>query len=134
LLKARKKGKQIKKVPPVETKGADAKKEPKPYKKLLIQLQLRRGLIDVHKIDNKYLFEIPDSILGSEMMTITRYSKTPAGGIFGGEEVNRQVVRWDKANNILPTYVIMSPDENKPMAQAVKNSTSDPIIGNYDVL
>jgi hypothetical protein len=27
----------------------------------------------------------------------------------------------------------MSPDENKPMAQAVKNSTSDP-IGNYDVL
>jgi hypothetical protein len=26
----------------------------------------------------------------------------------------------------------MSPDENKPMAQAVKNSTSDPI--NYDVL
>jgi hypothetical protein len=30
------------------------------------------------------------------MMTITRYSKTPAGGgIFGGE-VNRQVVRWEK--------------------------------------
>jgi hypothetical protein len=27
----------------------------------------------------------------------------------------------------------MSPDENKPMAQAVKK-TSDPIIGNYDVL
>jgi hypothetical protein len=28
------------------------------------------------------------------MMTIT---KTPAGGgIFGGEEVNRQVVRWEK--------------------------------------
>jgi hypothetical protein len=46
----------------------------------LIQLQLRKRLIDVHKIDNKYLFEIPDSILGSEMMTITRYSKTPAGG------------------------------------------------------
>jgi hypothetical protein len=30
------------------------------------------------------------------MMTITRYSKTPAGGgIFGGEEVNRQV-GWEK--------------------------------------
>jgi hypothetical protein len=29
---------------------------------------------------------------------------------------------------------MLSPDENKPMAQAVKNSTSDPIIGNYDVL
>ena len=73
-------------------------------------------------------------------MTITRYSKTPAGGgIFGGEEINRQVVRWEKGlnNNILlrsVTYVIMSPDTDKPMAQAVKNSTSDPIIGNYDIL
>ena len=125
----------------VDTKANDAKKEPKPYKKVIDSSAVtQRGLIDVHKIDNKYLFEIPDSILGSEMMTITRYSKTPAGGgIFGGEEINRQVVRWEKGlnNNILLrsiTYVIMSPDEDKPMAQAVKNSTSDPIIGNYDVL
>jgi hypothetical protein len=35
------------------------------------------------KVGNKYLFEIPDSILGSEMMTITRYSLY-GGGIFGG--------------------------------------------------
>ncbi|MFV8370701.1 zinc-dependent metalloprotease [Flavobacterium sp. LB2R40] len=125
----------------VDSKSADAKKEPKPYLKVIDSSAVtQRGLIDVHKVDNKYLFEIPDSILGSEMMTITRYSKTPAGGgIFGGEEINRQVVRWEKGlnNNILLrsiTYVIMSPDEDKPMAQAVKNSTSDPIVGNYDVL
>jgi hypothetical protein len=125
----------------VDTKAADAKKEPKPYKKVIdTSAVTQKGLIDVHKIDNKYLFEIPDSLLGSEMMTITRYSKTPAGGgIFGGEEINRQVVRWEKGlnNNILLrsiTYVIMSPDEDKPLAKAVKNSTSDPIIGNYDVL
>jgi hypothetical protein len=125
----------------VEAKSADTKKEPKPYKKIIDSTAVtQRGLIDVHKMDNKYLFEIPDSILGLEMMTITRYSKTPAGGgIFGGEEVNRQVVRWEKGlnKNILLrsiTYVIMSPDEDKPMAQAVKNSTSDPIVGNYDIL
>lgn len=124
-----------------EAKPADGKKEPKPYKKVIDSTAVtQKGLIDVHKMDNKYLFEIPDSLLGSEMMTITRYSKTPAGGgIFGGEEINRQVVRWEKGlnNNILlrsVTYVIMSPDEDKPMAQAVKNSNSDPIVGNYDVL
>jgi len=119
----------------------DVKKEPKPYKKVIDSTAVtQKGLIDIHKIKDKYLFEIPDSLLGSEIMTITRYSKTPAGGgIFGGEEINRQVVRWEKGlnNNILlrsVTYVIMSPDEDKPMAQAVKNSTSDPIIGNYDIL
>jgi hypothetical protein len=119
----------------------DGKKEPKPYKKVIDSTAVtQKGLIDIHKINDKYLFEIPDSLLGSEIMTITRYSKTPAGGgIFGGEEINRQVVRWEKGltNNILlrsVTYVIMSPDGDKPMAQAVKNSTSDPIIGNYDIL
>ena len=128
----------------VETKAPeskDGKKEPKPYKKVIDSTAVtQKGLIDIHKINDKYLFEIPNSLLGSEIMTITRYSKTPAGGgIFGGEEINRQVVRWEKGlnNNILlrsVTYVIMSPDEDKPMAQAVKNSTSDPIIGNYDIL
>jgi hypothetical protein len=125
----------------VDPKAADAKKKPKPYKKVIDSTAVtQKGLIDVHQIDNKYLFEIPDSLLGSEMMTITRYSKTPAGGgIFGGEEINRQVVRWEKGlnDNILLrsiTYVIMSPDEDKPMAKAVQNSTADPIVGNYDVL
>ena len=139
---SRKKRKEDKNaVTKVEPKATDAKKEPKPYKKVIDSTAVtQKGLIDVHKIDNKYLFEIPDSILGSEIMTITRYTKTPAGGgIFGGEEINRQVVRWEKGlnNNILLrsiTYVIMSPDGDKPLAQAVKNSTSDPIIGNFDVL
>ncbi|MGZ9675549.1 zinc-dependent metalloprotease [Flavobacterium sp. GNP001] len=122
-------------------KPAEGKKEPKPYKKVIDSTAVtQKGLIDVHKADNKYLFEIPDSLLGGEIMTITRYSKTPAGGgIFGGEEINRQVIRFEKGpnNNILMrsvTYVIMSPDQDKPLAQAVKNSTADPIIGNFDVL
>jgi hypothetical protein len=97
-------------------------------------------LIDVHKIKDKYLFEISDSLIGKEIMTITRYSKTPAGGgVFGGEEINRQVVRFEKGlnDNILLrsiTYVIMTPDTDKPISQAVKNSSADPIIANYDIL
>ena len=40
---------------------------PKPYKKVIDSSAVtQKGLIDVHKIDNKYLFEISDSILGSE--------------------------------------------------------------------
>jgi hypothetical protein len=62
LLKARKKRKQIKKVPKWKLKVL-TKKEPKPYKKVIDSTAVtQRGLIDVHKVDNKYLFEIPDSI------------------------------------------------------------------------
>ena len=124
-----------------DAKRPDAKKEPKPYKKVIDSTAVtQRGLIDVHKVGDKYLFEIADSLIGKEIMTITRYSKTPAGGgIFGGEEVNRQVIKFEKGlnHNILVrsvTYVISTPDEDKPMTKAVKNSSADPIIGNYDVL
>ncbi|MCA1965914.1 MAG: zinc-dependent metalloprotease [Flavobacterium sp.] len=124
-----------------DAKKPDAKKEPKPYKKVIDSTAVtQNGLIDVHKIGEKYLFEISDSLIGKEIMTITRYSKTPAGGgIFGGEEVNRQVVRFEKGQNntILLrsiTYVIMTPDEDKPITKSVKNSSADPIIGIYDIL
>ncbi|MDP5002131.1 MAG: zinc-dependent metalloprotease [Flavobacterium sp.] len=124
-----------------EAKKPDSKKEPKPYKKVIDSTAVtQKGLIDVHKVADKYLFEISDSLIGKEIMTITRYSKTPAGGgIFGGEEINRQVVRFEKGQNntiILRsiTYVIMTPDEDKPITQSVKNSSADPIIGIYDIL
>ncbi len=67
----------------VDAKATDAKKEPKPYKKVIDSSAVtQKGLIDIHKIDNKYLFEVSDSILGSEMMTITRYSKTQLEEVF----------------------------------------------------
>lgn len=140
------KKKKDKKKPTTETiasdvKKPDAKKEPKPYKKVIDSTAITQdGLIDVHKVGEKYLFEISDSLIGKEIMTITRYSKTPAGGgIFGGEEVNRQVIKFEKGlnHNILVrsvTYVISTPDEDKPITKAVKNSSADPIIGNYDIL
>ncbi len=141
---AQKKDKKNKKnAPPAaaEAKKPDAKKEPKPYKKVIDSTAItQKGLIDVHKVGDKYLFEISESLIGKEIMTITRYSKTPAGGgIFGGEEINRQVVRFEKGMNntmILRsiTYVIMTPDEDKPITKSVKNSNADPIIGIYDIL
>ena len=124
-----------------EAPKPDAKKGPKPYNKVIDTTAVtQKGLIDIHKMDAKYLFEIPATLLDTEIMTITRFSKTPAGGgIFGGEEVNRQVIQFEKGlNNTLLlrsiSYVIMSPDEDKPLAQAVKNSSTNPIIGSYDIL
>ena len=126
---------------PITPKKPDTpKKGPKPYKEVIDSTaQSQKGMMTVHKMDDKYFFEIPDSLIGRDIMAITRYTKTPAGGgIFGGEEVNRQVVKWEKGltNNILLrsiTQVIMSPDSTKPIYQAVKNSSADPIIGNFEI-
>jgi GNAT superfamily N-acetyltransferase len=117
------------------------KKGPKPYKDVIDSTaKTKVGLHTVHKVSDKYYFEIPDSLLGREIIAVTRYSKVPAGGgVFGGEEVNRQVIRWEKGpnNNLLLrslTYVMMSPDSTKPIAQSVANSNVDPIIANFEIL
>src|SRR5690606_24554994 len=117
------------------------KKGPKPYKEVIDSTaKTKVGLHTVHKVGDKFYFEIPDSLIGRDIIAVTRYSKVPAGGgVFGGEEVNRQVVKWEKGpnNSILlrsVSYLIMSPDSTKPIAQSVANSNVDPIVGNFEIL
>ena len=46
----------------------------------------RNGLFHVTKMKNEWFFEIPDSLIGREFLTTTRYTSTPSGiGKFGGE-------------------------------------------------
>ncbi|MCF0062097.1 zinc-dependent metalloprotease [Dyadobacter chenwenxiniae] len=118
----------------------DRKKGPKAFKDLIDTSAVsQKGMISVHKMDDKWYFEIPDSLLDKDIMAVTRYAKTAAGGgIFGGEEVNRQMIRWEKGmdHNLLlrsVTVVVASPDSTKPIFQAVKNSNSDPIIGVFEI-
>lgn len=114
--------------------------KPKPYKDVITKkAKTQKGLITVHKIDEKYYFEVADSIIGREIMAVTRYAKTAAGGgIFGGEQINEQVIKFEKGpgNKLFirsVIYVIASADSTKPMFQAVKNSSSDPIIASFDI-
>ncbi len=126
---------------PTAGTSAAAKAAPKPYREVITaKAKTNRGLITSHLLDDKWYFEIPDSLLGRELMTVTRYAKTAAGGgIFGGEEVNRQVVRWEKGpeNKLFlrsVTYTAVSTDSSdKPMFQSVKNSSAEPIVGVFDV-
>lgn len=117
-----------------------AKNGVKPYASVITKAaKSKKGLFAVHQVDDKWYFEINDSLFGREIMTVTRYSKTVAGsGSYGGEEVNSQVIKWEKGqqNKIYLksiTYVSTSEDSTKPIFTAVKNSNADPIIGVFDI-
>ncbi|MFN4084474.1 MAG: zinc-dependent metalloprotease [Spirosomataceae bacterium] len=125
---------------PPAKKPEAPKKGPKSFKEVIDSTAVtQKGLMNVHKVADKWYFEVADSLLGRDIMTITRYAKTAAGaGVFGGEEVNRQVIRWEMgpSDNLFMrsvTYVLMSPDSTKPIAQAVKNSSADPIVASFEI-
>ncbi len=113
---------------------------PKPFKEVITSKAVSAsGLFTVHRVEDKWYFELPDSILNKDIMAITRFSKVAAGGAaYGGELVNQQVIRWEKgpSNNMfmrVVTTVSVAKDSASPIFQAVRNSNLDPIGAAFDV-
>jgi hypothetical protein len=60
----------------------------------------------IHKVDDRYLAEIPNSLLGRDMLVVNRIVKAPGGpsalkllgGVFSytGDEIGHSVIRFDK--------------------------------------
>jgi len=99
------------------------------------------GLFNTYKVDNKYYYEIPDSLLGREMEVITRFLKTPAnlkvfGQQYGGEEANDQVWKWERHDKQVfirvPSYSIRA-DSTSDMYRSVKNSNLDAVLAAFDI-
>ncbi len=114
------------------------KQGPKPYKEVITDKAVTHpGLFTVHKVEDKWFFEIPDSMLLREFMAITRFGKTAGGGIYSGELANQQTLEWEKGpSNTLflrvVTLVSMADSTNK-IYTAVRNSNVDPIVAAFDV-
>ena len=99
------------------------------------------GLFNTYKVDGKYYYEIPDSLLGREMLVVTRFVKTPAGlksfgQQYGGEEVNDQVWKWERHDKQIfvrvPSYSVRA-DSTSDMYQSVKNSNLDAVLAAFDI-
>ncbi|HEY2347499.1 MAG TPA: zinc-dependent metalloprotease [Puia sp.] len=119
---------------------AITKSSPKPYREVITDKAVtQQGLFTVHKVEDKWYFEISDSLFNREILAITRFVKSPAGSrSYGGEKVNEQTIRWEKgpSDNIflrVMTIVSVAPDSTQPIAQAVRNSNEDPIAASFDI-
>jgi hypothetical protein len=118
--------------------AATAKSNVKPYKEVITdKAKTSKGLFIVHKLDDRYFFEIPDSLLGREMLASTRFVRTPTGAGYGGEQLNRQILRFekggvDKVFMRAVAYVNVSADSTTPLYKAVRNSNVDPIAAAFE--
>ena len=57
------------------------------------------GLFDVHKIDDKYYYEINDSLLGRDMLMVTRIVKMATELPLNRHKMSEQVLKWEKFDN-----------------------------------
>ena len=98
----------------------------------------RPGLFHVTKMKNDWFFEIPDSLVGREFLTTTRFTGTPSNsGKFGGEQVNEQTVYFQKAPDdqmlLRARLLINYADTTQKINRAITISNENPIIGAFKV-
>ncbi|MCL6216879.1 zinc-dependent metalloprotease [Zunongwangia sp. M21534] len=126
-----------KKNQPANAQKEESKDGLKPYAKVITKdAKSDEGLFTVHKVKDKYYYEIPDSLFNREMLTVTRIAKTASGIGFGGGKQNTQVHRWQKKGDKVLLRVVshdIYAADSLPIHEAVMNSNFEPILSSFEI-
>jgi len=119
------------------SKKKDEKKGPKPYDEVITSDAITDdGLFKVHKVDDKYYYEISTNYLDKEMLMVTRIAKTADRIGYGGERTNSQVLRWQRKDDKVYLRVVSYrnvANDSLPIYESVRNSNFEPILYAFDV-
>lgn len=118
---------------------SDQEEGPKAYDEVVTEEAVTdSGLFHVHRVDGKLLFEIPDSILGREILLVSRTARTPTDLGYGGLKTNTQTLRWQEREDEDQVLLRVVSHENVaadslPIYEAVRNANFEPILKAFDV-
>ena len=114
----------------------DSKTKTKSFASIVSEATKDEGLFNVYKKEEKYYFEIPDSLIGREMLMVTRVAKMSVSIPLTQHKLNEQVLRWDKKGKYFllreNSYVNFAND-SLPISEAVVNSNFEPILFKFKI-
>ena len=124
-----------------DKKADETKKEKSDYEKLLEKkgaVELT-GLFTVRHIEDKYYFEVPDSMLGRLLLCVTRFTAVPQGfGQYGGEEITHNTVYFEQRDEktlLMRQYVLSYlADDKDNIARTLEKATIDPMVLSFKVI
>jgi hypothetical protein len=94
------------------------------------------GVFAVHKVADKYYYEIPVGLLDREMLLVSRRARTAANIGYGGEMNNSETVRWQRHDSKILLRIVSYTnvaDDSLPIFEAVVNSNFEPIVQAFDI-
>lgn len=117
----------------------------KPYQEIITAKAVSKsGMIGVHKIEDKYFFEIPDTLFNRDILVVNRVSSAPAGlrpqkHVYGGDQISENVISFEKGpdNKVFirrRIFAEQSKDstENGMYASLLKSNVQ-PIVASFPV-
>lgn len=97
------------------------------------------GLFDVHWVDDKLYYEIPDSLLNREMLLVSRLAQVPTdfyGFFSAGSKTAEQVITFERQNDKIlirkQSYNAVAAD-TLPVFKSVKANNFAPIIAAFPI-
>ena len=126
--------------PAASAKAKSADVGPKPYAEVVTAAAVSDpGLFTVHRIGGAVLFEIPDSLMGRDLLSVSRIAAVPAGlGAYlpAGTKTAEQVLRWERDGDRVrlrtQSYTSVA-DAALPIAQSVQVNNFQPVLAAFDV-
>lgn len=115
----------------------------KPYAEIITKdAKTSTGYFKVHAVNGKFFFELPDSIMGRDILVVNRISKAPVSSKkrqagYPGDQIGENVVRFENApgNKVFIRSIsyLEHAKDTLGMYQSVKNSNVQPIVASLDV-
>ena len=118
---------------------------PKPYHEIITaKAKTQRGFFNVHKVDDKYYFEIPDSLLHRDLLVVNRVSAAAAElrvqrTGYAGDQIGENVIQFERGpNNKMFVKSISYPDRSIDSSEnglyhSFLNNNVQPIIAAFDI-
>jgi len=103
------------------------------------EAQSSEGVLDIHFVDDKVYYEIPDTLLNRDFLMVSRVAAVPSnffGFVSSGSKTAEQVITFekvrDKINIRQRSYSSVAPD-SLPIARSVWANNYEPIIATFDI-
>ena len=115
-----------------------------PFEKVITSKAVSdEGIITVHKVEDKYYFEIPDKVLKKEFLVVTRLTKAAAemrmGTVgYAGDQISQNVISFEKGPNDKVflrsiSYVDYAKDSTSAMYKTVMRNNVNAIEQAFDI-
>lgn len=120
--------------------GRGGANRPRPYSQVVTDRAASdTGVITVHRVEDRFLFELPDSVVGRDFLLVSRIAGVPVnvgGFLSAGTSVGERLVRWERSGDrvsLRSISVDAVADDSLPIALSVASNNVGAILMTFPV-
>ncbi len=123
---------------PVATDSA-VKKTVNPYATIVTPATItKKGLFTIHQTGDRYYFELPDSIMGRQVLSTSWLEQTPEGSsMYAGERINGRAFYFEndrgKKINIIGSVNTIAVDTTEMVFKAISDNNAKTVLLSFDI-